>query len=535
MAVGSAVSFGQNGAPAAGAVAPAEGASTNSVAAGNEVMPLIVIDEAPLPDAIRNLARTANLNIQFDPKVLAATGPAPQPGQPPVPPPTVTFRWENITPLQALRAVVDNYGLQLNLDPQSKITRVTYKDPTVQEPLVSRVISLRYSHPTNMIPLVKSVFTTSRSQVLSDTRTSQLVILATEAELDTIDDIVARIDSAPSQVLIEARFIQTQHNPSSVKGINWERTFAAQRFTFGNNFDAGGKIDSAGVIPPGPITSGIDANGNHIKTPVNNPIAGQLPGPESSIPRLIATTSGGFQPTLAFLNADGVSAVLSFFNSDNDSEVVATPRAVALDGVPTELAVVRNIPVLEEQQGTTSGGVQQANTIKVNYELKVRDTVINEVGTKLTVTPRIYAGSNVFLDLKPELSQLGLPVEQTLSGRLSSAPTFERRRINTQAMIPSGTTLVLGGLNTDANNKAHSKVPVLGDLPGLGYAFRHSEKSRDKQQLIIFVTPTIIAPDDYMATPEARDFLKQKAIDKPDVKWGPMDSTEPRDWTKPVQ
>lgn len=497
----------------------AENASTNAPA-GNEVMPLIVIDEAPLPDAIRNLARQANINIQFDPKVLQGQpAPGAKPGEPAMQP-LVSFRWENITPYQALKAVLDNYNLQLVQDPTTKISRVTYKDPAQQEPLVAHVIELRYSQPTNVIPLLKASLG-PRSQVLSDPRTRQLVVLTTEAEYAKLDDIIFKVDVPPQQVLIEAQFIQTRATPTTRKGIDWGGTLRNHSVQFGNN-----SAFTKGLEPKlveDKITSDFK-----VFTGVKSGVIRDV------IPSLIMSTSGGFGP-IGFLNSEGLNAVVSFFNEDERSEVMAKPRAVAIEGVPTELSVVRNIPVLEEQQGARTSIGSEPNTVKPNYEVKVGDVIINEVGTKLIVTPRIYGTTNVFLMLKPELSQEGSPIIQTLGGRTSTVPTFERRKIETQAMVPSGMTLVLGGLTEDSHFRTKTKVPLLGDIPGVGYAFRNDKKFRDKNQLLIFVTPTILSIEDYVASPEARDFLKQKPVDKPDVKWAPIDSAEPRDWTKPVE
>lgn len=485
--------------------------STASRASRGEVMPLIVIDDAPLSDAIRNLARQAGINLLFEPNAAASMTN------------NVSFRLENVTANQAMEALLDNNGYQIVDDPKTGIARVTIKDPAALEPLVTQVIALRYSHATNMVPIVSAAFTTSRSKVMVDSKNNQLVVFSTESEMQSITNMVQQLDLPPDQILIEARFIETMKNPQTAKGIDWSRTLNDQRFTFGNAFNPGTAAQSnPGVIPPSGITP-IPAN----------PVAGALPPPESSAARVYLSTSG-FSPAIAFLNADGVDAALSFFNSDSETETIATPRAVALEGMRTELSVVRNVPVLEEEQGANVGGTQQASTVKANYQVDVKGTTINEVGVKLIVTPRIYGETNVFLDLEPEISQEGEPRTQTLSGRISSAPTFERRKIGTQAMVPSGTTLVLGGLTQDFSNKTGTKVPLLGDIPGVGKAFRSNSKSKRKTHLLIFVTPTILGSTDYLPNEEAREFLHQKPVDKPDAPWSSWDNVEPKDWTKAV-
>ena len=104
-------------------------------------------------------------------------------------------------------------------------------------------------------------------------------------------------------------------------------------------------------------------------------------------------------------------------------------------------------------------------------------------------------------------------------------------------LIKSGDTLAIGGLLQDEVTKTHNKVPILGDIPGLGWGFRSENKSMDKDNLIIFMTPTIIQDSDFAATPEAEDFLKSKAQPMktrmdPHTWW---DSGEARgDWSNPA-
>jgi len=101
-------------------------------------------------------------------------------------------------------------------------------------------------------------------------------------------------------------------------------------------------------------------------------------------------------------------------------------------------------------------------------------------------------------------------------------------------MIPSGNTLVLGGLVQDDVRNSNTKVPVLGDLPLVGSAFRSDTKSRQKSNLIIFITPTIVEDTDFQ--PTKSDFLKIPApsSDTLDTDWSAWDSGKPLDWSKPA-
>src|SRR5690242_1941290 len=181
------------------------------------VIPLIVMDDVPLTDAIKNLARQAGLNYMLDPKV--AFGQAGPDGKP-IPQPTVSIRWENVTAQQALNALLSNYNLQLTEDPKSKIASIKVKDPAAPDPLVTRIFQLKYATPTNIMVAVQNTFTDKRSKVVADVRTSQLVILATEKEMPGVDELITHLDTITKQVLIEARLLETSMNPTTSKGVD---------------------------------------------------------------------------------------------------------------------------------------------------------------------------------------------------------------------------------------------------------------------------------------------------------------------------
>ena len=244
-------------------------------------------------------------------------------------------------------------------------------------------------------------------------------------------------------------------------------------------------------------------------------------------------TARGFSPSTAFLNADGAAAVLSFLNTDADTRSIAFPRTVALDGVKTVLMVVQNIPIFEQQQSAPAAGASQGlATVLPNYDKEVGGTILNEVGTKLTVVPRIAGPTNVLMDLRPEISSVDAQVaSDTLDGQVSTSPIFDRRSINTEASVPTGYTLVLGGLESDNTTKNATKVPLLGDIPGLGYLFRSNSKSHNKDTILIFVTPTIIEDTDFQ--PSDSTFLKRKSPAPTEVPETAWDSAKPYDWTKP--
>jgi type II secretory pathway component GspD/PulD (secretin) len=500
---------------ASAAKTPAEAAQPG---AASDVVPLIVIDDVPLLQAVMNLARTAGLNFQIDPRVTAVTNQ-----------PNVTVRFENVTTGDALAAVLDNNGLALQYDLKTRIARITLKDAKAEEPLVTRVIQLKYSSPSNMVTLLKSMLPSTRTQILPDTRTSQIVVQATEKELLALrlEDLMMQLDAPTKQVLIEAQLWETAKNPSSVKGIDWTGTVGAQRVTFGNGNTTGQFTDSrsssANTISPGattitpggrPVTdpSSTSSSANNSMSSVLNTLTGNG--------GLSVNTMSGLSPATAFLNADGLSAVLSFLNTDSDTELVATPRAVTLDTEMATLNVSRAYPVWQVTPGSANSPAGS-------------QIIWTNLGVILQVTPRIAGNNNVSLHISPEVSDIAAVDQKIIGGQIFQANIYGIRRVDTHVMIKSGATLVMGGLINDRASKAYTKIPILGDLPGAGFFFRKEEKKRDKSNLLIFVTPTIIEEGDLQANKPSgflKSELKPEQVDKP-LSW--FDSGAPYDWTKP--
>jgi type II secretory pathway component GspD/PulD (secretin) len=514
----------QDGTAATAAPAPDAGSATNAAPPAavvptnapvqrdpNAVMPLISMEDVQLTDAIKNLARQAGLNYMLDPHIpFLAPGPDGRSSQP-----SVSLRLENVTANQALEALLNNYSLAIVEDPKTKISRITVKDPAAPDPLSNKIIQLKYADPTNMLSAVQSVLLDKRSKVVADVRTSQLVLVATDKEIAAVDELVTRLDTQTRQVLIEAKLIETLKNPTSTKGIDWSGTLQHQNITFGNNV-AGGQSGqpystSISQAPFLGFSGGTETtNGilNTITYGANNLITS---------PSILVDTAHGFDPTTAFLNADGVAAALSFLNTSADAKILSTPRAVTLDNQTATLSVTTAEPIFATTAGTqgSPGGSQVTYT---------------NLGTILEVTPRISANNTINLHIVPVVSDLGGTITKTVSGEINQADFFDVRQIDTRVLIPSGNTLVMGGLVSDNSTVGNTKVPILGDIPGLGWAFREESKTQNKRDLLIFITPTIVQDEDFQ--PTQSDFLKNKAIDKPTADFGAWDSGEPQDWSK---
>ena len=467
--------------PATVPAAPTEIAmdSTNPPAMASVGIPQIKFSDVPITTAIENLARLANINYMLDPKI--GYGQADATGQVKVEP-TLSIRWENITAENALIALLDNYGLQLIHDKKTGIDRITMKDPTAPPALYTKVVQLKYASVSNMIEAAQSVLTDKRSKVLTDSRTSQLVVVATDPEQQAVEVLVNQLDKPTRQVLIETRLVEITTNPKTTKGIDWSGTLAAQNVKFGNTLNGGVRYN----------------------------------------------TSSGFTPATGFLTADGLSVVMSFLNSSSDAQIMSTPRVVTLDNEAAQISVTKGIPVFSVQAGTqnTAGGSS------VSY---------SNVGTILHVTPRISANNSIWLRVLPEVSsQIGVGKQAVSDGSggttVLTAPIFQYRTMDTHVLIPNSNTLVLGGLVEDSPKADYTKVPILGDIPGLGKLFSSESKEVNKVNLLIFITPTIVTDTDYQPSTSG-EFLKSKQQsmkDPLDAKSAWDSAQKAGEWSNPI-
>lgn len=535
------------------------------------VIPLIVMDDVPLTDAIRNLARQANLNYMLDPKIGYG-----QPGADGkvTAQPSVSIRWENITAEQALNALLNNHNLQLNEDPKSKIAQITTKDPAALEPLTTVIYQLKWASPSNLVTVVQSSLTDKRSKVMPDYRTSQLIVLATEKEQIEVDKLVQSLDTRTKQVLIEARLLETIINPTTSKGIDWSGTLKEQHISYGNgilsgttkqNYDqsssqnSGHSTDgdglkkasrSSAVNSPGTsVTTTETLPGGRTITTTTTPESDNTSSSSSSSSSALSSlassgasalggqgistmlnsligngglsldTARGLNPATFFLNADGVKATLSFLNTYAETKVISSPRAVTLDNEMATIEVGTMWPIVNVTAGTanTTGGSS------ISY---------SNLTVMLKVTPRISANDYVKLQVTPRVIRLGKPVVSVVAGEQNLVDSFNTREIITSVLIPSGNTLVMGGLIQDEIQNGNTKVPLLGDLPILGLLFRSDTKNRTKSNLLVFLTPTIVQDEDYQLT--RTEFLKAKVPvnDSIEADWSAWDSGKPMNWKK---
>jgi general secretion pathway protein D len=303
------------------------------------------------------------------------------------------------------------------------------------------------------------------AMITSDVDSRRLIIVTDELTNENIKKIVASLDKPKPQVLINVVFLQVTHD---------------------NGFDLGVEATYKGPIsiktnPEGTATTRFGVNS-------------QLANP---------TIYGAFYE-LAGRNVDATIHALS---SVTKTEILSRPSILTRSNQQATILVGQSIPLITNSTvNTTSNAI----TNSVTYQ---------DVGIILRVTPFITNEGLVEMIVSPEISSLSattVPVSANVN-----SPVIDRRSADTVVVTPSDRTIVIGGLISTQKNDTQSKVPILGDIPLLGQAFKRTTKGQVKTELLIFLTPHVVATPDELGkltdSERARLNLAPTAFEKADI------------------
>jgi type IV pilus assembly protein PilQ len=405
---------------------------------------------------LRLLARQAKINMVVSEAVVG----------------TVTMRLEDVTALQAVSIIVKAKGLFLD-----KIDNVYYIKTGAErtaEPTESESYQFSYARAKEIAPLVAAQLS-SKDAPQVDERTNTIFFRETRGNIDIIRKLLAQIDRPTKQVMIEARLVEVTANPRQSYGINWGGVLggsnSAQTIKFG------------GSQPAGPATTTINpVTGGVTTVPGTPPLfnydnnTGKLLGKDFFFDKALNALGGQF----AILSAPQLSVTLRALNEDSDAEFLANPRVVTADNMQAKIEIIRSQPVPQ-----LNFNEQTATAIFGGFQDK-------KFGNTLVVKPSVNKDNFITLAVKPEISNKVGDQPFTFAGATVTSPVIDTRSLDSNVLIKSGDTLAIGGLLQDEVTKARTKVPILGDIPILGYFFQEKLNSRVKRNLLVFVTPTII-------------------------------------------
>jgi len=377
---------------------------------------------------------------------------------------TVTMRLEDVTALQAISIIVKAKGLFMD-----KIDNVYYIKTAAErtaEPTESDNYQFSYARAKDIAPLIASQLA-SKDAPQIDERTNTLFYKETRSNIDNIRKMLLQIDKPTRQVMIEARLVEVSADPVQAYGINWAGTVgsasAPKTFTYGTQTSSTSSSTTGGTTTTSTTTSSTPFG---LGNPNNNNFFGSL---------------GHLIPgSFAILTVPQFSATMQALNEDADAEFLANPRVVTADNQQAKIEIIRNQPIPQ-----LNFNEQTATAVFGGFQDKL-------FGNKLIVRPSINKDNFITLSVKPEISNKVSDFHFQFQGADVTSPIIDTRTLDSNVLIRSGDTLAIGGLLSDQVSKSRTKVPVLGDIPVLGYAFQSHDNERHKRNLLVFVTPTIV-------------------------------------------
>ncbi|MEH6532198.1 MAG: type II secretion system secretin GspD [Photobacterium frigidiphilum] len=343
----------------------------------------------------------------------------------------------------------------------------------------NRVIYLKYANAEDMVDVLKGVSDNLQAEkqggsktpvgsskgavmISSHTGTNSLIVTAPPDIMRALESIIAQLDIRRAQVLIEAMIVEL----SEGDGINFGVQYGSEDggvIQFGNSgvpisqYAIG--LQEAQDVPGSTVT---DVNGN---VTVNESTQGDF--------STLASVLGGVNGAAMGIVLGDWTMLVNAVATDSNSNILSSPSITVMDNGEASFIVGEEVPVVT---GSTSSSSNDNPFQTVERK---------EVGIKLNVTPQINEGDSVQLKIEQEVSSV-------LGASGAVDVRFAKRQINTTVLVQDGQMIALGGLISEETKESESKIPILGDIPFLGFLFKSTNTTTSKTNLMVFIKPTII-------------------------------------------
>ncbi|MFA6092447.1 MAG: type IV pilus secretin PilQ [Elusimicrobiota bacterium] len=373
----------------------------------------------------------------------------------------VPFNEAFITILQMQGLVADQSGENV----LRIMTPATFQKERTTAVNQTRVIPLRYSKAAEIRTAVEAVRQAEGRQgkLNTDDNTNSLIVTDTLDAIASVERLLSKLDVRPQQVMIEAKLVEVKLSKDLNFGIQWDylnmdnARLGGQQ---GTNF-IGGTAKADTLAKPFDqndytVTSGEGATGRG--TGVSLPAS-----------KIFGAFTFGRVTNNYFL-----SATLTAAASQGKVKVLSDPKIATINGKQANINITTQIPYVTSNVASTGVTTQQVSYITT--------------GIQLSVTPTINADGRITIDVAPTVSQPSVTAAASITG----APAVDSRTAKTTVIVQDGETVVIGGLITDSVSNTIAKVPLLGDIPILGWLFKKKSVERSRVELLIFVTPHVL-------------------------------------------
>ncbi|MBU4305870.1 MAG: secretin and TonB N-terminal domain-containing protein [Candidatus Omnitrophica bacterium] len=343
----------------------------------------------------------------------------------------VTLSVTNADWESALQMILKTYGL-VSIREGNFLRILTYSELQQEEinvPLISRVIFLNFAKAESMRSSLESI-KSARGRINVDIKTNSLIITDSPANIQKMEKVMGELDKRTPQVLIEALMLDVKLSEDEQLGVNWML----------------GDKDT--------IHDDNDYNDRYVR---QNLSAGRVEGILKYGKTIYKNTE--------------LNALIDFWRQNQKAEVLANPKVMTLDGLTAKIELSEEVPYIQSTISSDTGSI----TSTVSFR---------NVGIKLDVTPTISAEGFVSLTIKTEQS--------FRTGTIGGQPIVDSRKAETNLLVKSGETIVIGGLRKKNKTDTIDKIPLLGDLPVIGKMFRRKVTSSTDTELLLFVTPFVV-------------------------------------------
>ncbi len=344
---------------------------------------------------------------------------------------------------------------------------------------VTRIIDLDYLNSTDAAEFAKMLLSDSGSITANAAteaysindgvptgadnyaNSATIVISDFEENVEEIQALIKELDTKPAQVLIEATILQTTLNEANAFGVDFA---LIQNLDFTDFVGTGGPLSVVDGLISG---AGEQIDGTAVNVPAGDGFATQSTA---------GNTSGSATLKAGFVNGD-VGVFMRVLDEITDVTVVSNPKLLTLNRQPARVLVGTRVGYLNSTTTDTS------TTQSVEFL---------DVGTQLAVRPFVSKNGLIRLELRPQVSNFTLRQVADGAGNNVTIPDEDTTEMNTNVMVRDGQTVVLGGLFTETTSTTRRQVPVLGDIPVVGSAFKGYDDSTRRSEIIFLITPSIV-------------------------------------------
>ncbi|MBI5743833.1 MAG: type IV pilus secretin PilQ [Elusimicrobia bacterium] len=338
--------------------------------------------------------------------------------------------------------------------------------------LQTRVFFLNYARAVDVKIQVDAVATAEsrKANCNADDGNNALIVTDTPIGLDATARLIRSLDRVPKQVLIEAKLVEVSLDNSLDYGISWS-AYGEQKGNYFGMGDASNKVTMGGSRP-GLQTPNSSASGNN-PTTISPPLGAAAGGTGVNLPANVVYGAFRLGKVASSYMFD---AVITAAAKKGKAKVLSDPKVATLNNKEANINITTQIPYTTTEVSASNPPV---STTKVTYLT---------TGIVLKVTPTINSDGRISMKINPSISQPSPTIVPVAGG----APGIDTRSADTSVIVRNGETIVIGGLISDTQSEAIFKVPILGDIPILGYLFKKKSMTRTRMELLIFVTPRIL-------------------------------------------